>query len=69
MDFDKKGVGLHFGRFFSQTHPVTLHSTAEQNRMKQGGVFLPFERSTLPTTRGARNCFFIALKKRECLTQ
>jgi hypothetical protein len=25
--FDKMGVGLYFGRFFSQTHPVALTST------------------------------------------
>jgi hypothetical protein len=24
INFDKKMVGLHFGRNFSQTHPVTL---------------------------------------------
>jgi hypothetical protein len=24
IEFDKKWLGLHFGRFFSQTHPVTL---------------------------------------------
>jgi hypothetical protein len=34
--FDKKSIGLHFGRFFSQTHLVTLLKTCFRSGREHG---------------------------------
>jgi hypothetical protein len=36
IGFDKERIGLQFGRFFPQTHPVTLVSLQEGNRILKG---------------------------------
>jgi hypothetical protein len=36
----KKWIGLHFGRFFSQTHPVTLPAADLDEKMDRKKYFL-----------------------------
>jgi hypothetical protein len=72
INFDKKCFGLHFGRFFSKTHPVTLTRSASERRLagsfglcarrqvfllqKAGAVFC--EKVDLPMLAGANPTTF-----------